>query len=140
MINRVINFDEAKSQHCCSVRPGVDTELDALKRQYDGMGSFLTAVVNRVAEDLPLWARQYIQSCVFLPQLGFLTVVEQEFQLGNGIFNGKSVNDNSWKKSFTHNGTVYYKNRHMEDLDKYHGDMYSKISGKFHNLAYPQLC
>lgn len=133
MINRAINFNETKSQQYCSVMPGVDTELDALKRQYDGMSSFLTAVVNRVAEDLPVWARQYIQSCVFLPQLGFLTVVEQESQLGNDIFNGGSVNDNSWKKSFTHNGTAYYKNRHMEDLDRYYGDMYSKISGKFHD-------
>lgn len=133
MINKVINFDEAKSQKYCSVRHGVDTELDALKRQYDGMNSFLTAVVNRVAEDLPAWARQYIQSCVFLPQLGFLTIVEQEFQLENDIFNGESINDNSWKKSFTHKGTTYYKNRHMEDLDRHHGDMYSKISGKFHN-------
>ncbi|UKZ92505.1 uncharacterized protein TrAFT101_007458 [Trichoderma asperellum] len=130
MINRAINFNETKSQQYCSVMPGVDTELDALKRQYDGMSSFLTAVVNRVAEDLPVWARQYIQSCVFLPQLGFLTVVEQESQLGNDIFNGGSVNDNSWKKSFTHNGTAYYKNRHMEDLDRYYGDMYSKISDK----------
>lgn len=132
MINRVINFDEAKSQQYCSVRPGVDTELDALKRQYDGMDSFLTAVVDRVAEDLPACARQYIQSCVFLPQLGFLTVVERESQLGNDIFDGESVYDNSWRKSFTHNGTAYYKNRHMEDLDRHHGDMYSKISGKFH--------
>ncbi|KAK1247148.1 hypothetical protein MKX08_000950 [Trichoderma sp. CBMAI-0020] len=53
MIDRVINFDETKSQKYCSVRPSVDTELDALKRQYDGMDSFLTAVANHVTEDLP---------------------------------------------------------------------------------------
>lgn len=136
MIDRVINFDEAKSQKYCSVRPGVDPELDAFKRQYDGMNSFLAAVTSRVAEDLPVWARQYIRSCVFLPQLGFLTVVEQEFPLENDMFNGESVNDNSWRKSFADKGTTYYKNRHMDDLDRHHGDMYSKIGGKFHNAVY----
>ncbi|KAM0244538.1 hypothetical protein ACHAQJ_010752, partial [Trichoderma viride] len=130
MINGIINLDEPKSQQCCSVRAGVDAELDELKRQYDGMNSFLTEVVNRVNEDLPVWTRQYIRSCVFLPQIGFLTIVEQKSHTGNGLFDGESIGDDSWKKSFTHNGTAYYKNRHMEDLDKHHGDMYSKISDK----------
>lgn len=133
MINRVINFDEAKSQKYFSVRPGVDPELDAFKRQYDGMNSYLAAVTSRVAEDLPAWARQYIHSCVFLPQLGFLTIVEQGSQLENDMFNGESINDNSWRKYFTNKGTTYYKNCHMDDLDRHHGDMYSKIGGKFHN-------
>ncbi|KAM0513167.1 hypothetical protein ACHAPE_008206, partial [Trichoderma viride] len=130
MINRVINFDEAKSQKYCSVRPGVDPELDAFKRQYDGMNSYLAAVTSRVAEDLPAWARQYIHSCVFLPQLGFLTIVEQGSQLENDTFNGESINDNSWRKYFTDKGTTYYKNCHMDDLDRHHGDMYSKIGDK----------
>ncbi|KAM0475516.1 hypothetical protein ACHAPX_006837, partial [Trichoderma viride] len=130
MINRVINFDEAKSQKYFSVRPGVDPELDAFKRQYDGMNSYLAAVTSRVAEDLPAWARQYIHSCVFLPQLGFLTIVEQGSQLENDMFNGESINDNSWRKYFTNKGTTYYKNCHMDDLDRHHGDMYSKIGDK----------
>ncbi|KAL7964901.1 muts domain V domain-containing protein [Trichoderma sp. SZMC 28014] len=129
MISRVINFDEAKSQKYCSVRLGVDPELDALKREYDGLSSFTKAVVKHVAEDLPAWARQHIR-CAFFPQLGFLTAVKQESQLANDIFNGESGIDNSWREYFTHKGMTYYKNRHMEDLDRHHGDVHSKINDK----------
>ncbi|KAL7782209.1 muts domain V domain-containing protein [Trichoderma ceciliae] len=130
MINRVVNFEQAKSQERYSVRTGVDAELDELKRQYDGMSSFLTQVANHVADDLPVWARQYIRSCIFLPQLGFLTVVEQDSQLGNTRFDGEGIGGDLWTKSFTNNGTAYYKNRHMVELDEQYGDIYSQISDR----------
>lgn len=129
MINRVVNFDQAKSQQRYSVRPGLDNELDGLKRQYDGMNSFLTEVANQVAQDLPEWARRHIRSCIFLPQLGFLTVVEQGSQEGSRSFDVECPGDGLWKKSFTNNETAYYKNRHMTELDEQYGDMYSQISG-----------
>lgn len=130
MIDRVVNFEETKFQQRYSVRPGIDVELDELKRQYDGMNSLLTEVANNVAQDLPVWARRHIRSCIFLPQLGFLTVVEQDSQQANGKFNVECTGDGLWKKSFTDNETAYYKNRHMMDLDDQYGDIYSQISGR----------
>ena len=129
LIERVVNFDQAKSQQRYSVRPGIDDELDGLKRQYDGLNSFLTEVANHVAQDLPAWARQSIQSCIFLPQLGFLTVVEQGYQQGGSSFDEECAGDGLWKKSFTDNETAYYKNCHMTELDERYGDIYSQISG-----------
>ncbi|KAK1253925.1 hypothetical protein MKX07_002002 [Trichoderma sp. CBMAI-0711] len=130
LIERVVNFDQAKSQQRYSVRPGVDDELDGLKRQYDGLDSFLTEVANHVAQDLPICARQYIRSCIFLPQLGFLTVVEQDHRQSGSSFDEECAGDGLWKKSFTDNDTAYYKNRHMTELDEQYGDIYSQISGK----------
>ncbi|KAJ4864495.1 exo70 exocyst complex subunit domain-containing protein [Trichoderma breve] len=128
MIDRVVNFDETKFQQRYSVKPGIDVELDALKRQYDGMNSLLTEVANSVTQDLPTWARRHIKSCIFLPQLGFLTVVEQDSQQTNGGFDLECTNDGQWKKSFVDNEKAYYKNRHMTDLDNQYGDIYSQIS------------
>ncbi|KAF3077429.1 Exocyst complex protein EXO70 [Trichoderma lentiforme] len=128
MIDRVVNFDETKFQQRYSVKPGIDVELDALKRQYDGMNSLLTEVANSVTQDLPTWARRHIKSCIFLPQLGFLTVVEQDSQQTNGGFDLECSNDGQWKKSFVDNEKAYYKNRHMTDLDNQYGDIYSQIS------------
>ncbi|KAH0532401.1 hypothetical protein TsFJ059_001095 [Trichoderma semiorbis] len=130
MIDRVVNFDETKFQQRYSVKPGIDVELDALKRQYDGMNSLLTEVANSVTQDLPTWARRHIKSCIFLPQLGFLTVVEQDSQQMNGGFDLECTNDGQWKKSFVDNEKAYYKNRHMTDLDNQYGDIYSQISDR----------
>ncbi|KAH0498691.1 hypothetical protein TgHK011_005931 [Trichoderma gracile] len=130
LIERVVNFDQAKSQQRYSVRPGIDDELDGLKRQYDGLNSFLTEVANHVAQDLPVCARQCIRSCIFLPQLGFLTVVEQLYQQSGSSFDEECAGDGLWKKSFTDNEVAYYKNRHMTELDEQYGDIYSQISDR----------
>ena len=76
MISRTIDFEESDARRRTAVKTGIDPQLDALKRWYDGMDTFLTEVVNRLNQHLPEWARPYIRSCVFLPQLGFLAAVE----------------------------------------------------------------
>ncbi|KAL7944529.1 muts domain V domain-containing protein [Trichoderma barbatum] len=128
MINRVVNFEETKSQQRYSVKPGIDIELDILKQQYDGMNSFLTEIANHVAQDLPVWARRYIRSCIFLPQLGFLTVVEQDSEQTGGGFDVESTGDDLWTKSFTNNRTAYYKNRRMTDLDDQEVEVMQKLA------------
>ncbi|PNP56899.1 hypothetical protein THARTR1_03046 [Trichoderma harzianum] len=130
MIDKTVDFEETKFQQRYSVKPGIDVELDKLKRLYDGMDSLLTKAANAITEDLPTWARRHIKSCIFLPQLGFLTVVEQDSQQTNGRFDVEFTSNGHWKKSFTDNETVYYKNRYMTDLDDEFGDIYSQISGR----------
>ncbi|KAL6700238.1 muts domain V domain-containing protein [Trichoderma pleuroticola] len=130
MIDKTVDFEETKFQQRYSVKPGIDVELDKLKRLYDGMDSLLTKAANAITEDLPTWARRHIKSCIFLPQLGFLTVVEQDSQQTNGRFDVEFTSNGHWKKSFTDNETVYYKNRYMTDLDDEFGDIYSQISDR----------
>ncbi|PNY29296.1 MutS protein [Tolypocladium capitatum] len=139
MINKTIDFDQSESRRRSSVKAGIDAHLDELKRRYDGMGSFLTEVVNQVNQKLPEWACQYIRSCIFLPQLGFLMVVELDPHTGNGKYEGEGGDGERWEKLFTADGTVCYKNRHMKELDEQYGDMYCEIGGKeveiIHHLA-----
>lgn len=130
-INSTIDFEQSKSRHRPSVKIGVDAELDELKRRYDGMGSFLTEVINHINQQLPEWAAQYIRSCIFLPQLGFLTVVELDPETGKGKYEGEGSDDIQWERLFTADGTVCYKNKFMKDLDGTYGDMYCEIGGKF---------
>jgi DNA mismatch repair protein MSH5 len=132
MINSTIDFDQSKSRSRPSVLSGIDTQLDKLKRRYDGMGSFLTSAVNRVNQNLPEWARQYIRSCIFLPQLGFLMEVETDPTTGNGMYEGEGAEDSPWEKLFTAEGAVCYKNGYMKELDDAYGDMYCEIGGMLH--------
>ena len=130
MISKTIDFEQSKARQRTSVNTGIDPQLDELKRRYDGMGSFLTEVVNHVNQRLPEWACQYIRSCIFLPQLGFLMVVEADPATGNGKYEGEGADGDLWEKLFTADGAVYYKNGYMKELDDHYGDMYCEIGGK----------
>lgn len=129
MINKVIDFEQSKSRQRSSVKTGVDVELDELKRQYDGMASLLTEVANHVNRQVPEWACQYIRSCIYLPQVGFLVTVEPDPTTGNGKYQGEGTESDGWEKYFSLDGVICYKNRYMRDLDKQYGDMYCEIGG-----------
>ncbi len=131
MITNIVDFQKSMEQHRTVVLQGVDSELDDHKRTYDGMDYLLTQVANRLAGDLPEWASQYVENCVFFPQLGFLTVVALDPQTGKGKYEGEGIDDDIWGKMFTSNDMGYYKNRRMKEMDTYFGDIYGKICGKF---------
>ncbi|KAF9775231.1 hypothetical protein IL306_006679 [Fusarium sp. DS 682] len=103
------------------------------------MDSFLTEVINHVNHELPQWARKYVRSCIFLPQIGFLTVVEANPLTGNGQYEGEGTAAGAWEKLFTADGAVCYKNSYMRDLDDEYGDMYCQIGDReveiIHGLA-----
>ncbi|RKL29383.1 hypothetical protein BFJ72_g12011 [Fusarium proliferatum] len=141
----IVIFKKSKERHRSSVRAGIDTQLDELKRRYDGMDSFLTEVVNQLNRELPQWARKYVRSCIFLPQIGFLTVVESNRLTGNGQYEGEGTAVAAWEKLFTADGAVCYKNSYMRELDKEYGDMYCQIGGKVleheeHLLLASEMC
>ncbi|KAH7218203.1 hypothetical protein ACKRZS_010468 [Fusarium odoratissimum] len=139
MINKTIDFEQSKARHRSSVRTGIDPQLDELKRRYDGMDSFLTEVVNQLNRELPQWARKHVRSCIFLPQIGFLTVVESNRLTGNGQYEGEGTAVGAWEKLFTADGAVCYKNSYMRELDEEYGDMYCQIGDReveiIHGLA-----
>ena len=108
---------------------GVDRELDNLKRTYDGLGGFLSEIATQLSNELPEWAKKYIENCIFFPQLGFLTVVPLDPQTGKGMYEGEGMDDDVWEKRFYSEEMVYYKNKRMKETDAYFGDMYGMICG-----------
>jgi DNA mismatch repair protein MSH5 len=141
MITDIVDFERSVEQHRTAVKQGVDTELDNMKRTYDGMSSFLAQVATQLLNDLPEWARQYIENCIFFPQLGFLTVVPLDPNTGMGKYEGEGIENDLWEKMFASNDMGYYKNRRMRDMDSYFGDMYGMICGEagFHILLNDQI-
>uniref|UniRef100_A0A8H7NCI4 DNA mismatch repair protein MSH5 n=1 Tax=Bionectria ochroleuca TaxID=29856 RepID=A0A8H7NCI4_BIOOC len=139
LVDKTIDFDQSTEQYRPSVKEGIDPELDQLKRLYGGMPSFLSKVVKQVSRNIPEWAHRYIQSCVFLPQLGFLTMVEFDPQTKSAKYEGEGATDDKWEQLFTANGAVCYKNRYMRELDEQFGDMYCQIGDReveiVHNLV-----
>ncbi|KAH7031595.1 muts domain V-domain-containing protein [Microdochium trichocladiopsis] len=126
IITQTIDFEQSEERGRTAVRHGVDVELDELKRSYDGMEHFLTRVLASLRQQLPEWARTYIQNCSFLPQLGFLTVVTLEPKTGKGCYDGEG-SEEPWECIFAADGCVYYKNMQMREMDAQFGDAYCMI-------------
>jgi len=100
-----------------------------LKHTYDGIESLLTEVATALNQELPKWAHGRFQNCVFFPQLGFLTVVEMSGVSRTDILQNDGLQDKNWEERFRDNDRVYYKNRHMKQLDERFGDVYGMIVG-----------
>ncbi|APA14707.1 hypothetical protein SS1G_06712 [Sclerotinia sclerotiorum 1980 UF-70] len=130
IITETIDFERSAEQHRITVRQGVDPELDEMKRTYDGIESFLAEVKRKITDDIPEWARQYVENCIYFPQLGFLTVVQLDPDTGEGKYKGEGTEDDEWTLIFVSDEKIYYKNSRMRDMDECIGDMYSTIAGR----------
>ncbi|KAI1336455.1 muts domain V-domain-containing protein [Xylariaceae sp. FL0016] len=138
LIAQTIDIDQSIERGKTTVKSGVDTTLDELKRTYDGMDQFLTAVVKKLRDKIPEWARSYLKNCMFFPQLGFLTVVSLNMTTKKGNYDGEGL-DEVWESMFVAEGCVYYKNRQMKEMDRKFGDAYCMIIDReieiIHDLA-----
>ncbi|KAI0154499.1 muts domain V-domain-containing protein [Hypoxylon sp. FL1284] len=138
LISQTIDFEQSMERGRTAVKHGVDPNLDELKRSYHGMEQFLTNVIARLRNELPEWARDYVQNCIFFPQLGFLTVVSLNPETGKGNYDGEGSND-VWERMFTADDCVYYKNQQMKEMDDHFGDAYCMIIDReievIHELA-----
>jgi DNA mismatch repair protein MSH5 len=130
IISTTIDFQSSQEQHRTVVVQGIDAELDNMKRTYDGIGDLLTQVAAQMTSELPEWASQYVQNCIFFPQLGFLTVVPLDPTTGKGRYEGEGIENDIWEKMFVSEDMAYYKNRHMKEMDGYFGDLYGMICGE----------
>ncbi|KAI1273344.1 putative MSH5 protein [Xylaria sp. FL0933] len=126
LITETIDSEQSVERGRIAVKQGIDAVLDERKRNYDGMESFLANVIAKLQGSLPEWARRYVQNCIFFPQLGFLTVVSINPQTGKGNYNGEGLHD-EWTCMFIADGSAYYKNQQMKELDEELGDLYCMI-------------
>jgi DNA mismatch repair protein MSH5 len=92
------------------------------------MEHFLATVIAKLRSDIPEWARKYVQSCIFFPQLGFLTGVSTNPNTGKGNYDGEGLHD-TWECMFVADGCAYYKNQQMKEMDEEFGDAYCIIIG-----------
>lgn len=129
-IATTIDFQQSKEARRICVLPDVNSRLDELKRNYDGLESFLNEVAVHLIADIPEWARPYVKNCIFYPQIGFLTVVSMDPETGRGKYEGEGFDGDAWESMFVTDGDIYYKNQHMRELDTKYGDLYCMIVGK----------
>ncbi|KAL8831364.1 MAG: hypothetical protein Q9170_005327 [Blastenia crenularia] len=115
--------DVAKgSQHRTVVKPGVDEELDNLKRTYDGSEDLLSKTSQSIAETVPQQHGLDL-NVIFFPQIGFLISMKRDPVTGLVNYQGSETDDGGWTRIFSTVDRVYYKDFRMRELDGTLGDI-----------------
>lgn len=127
LVNDVVDFDASPTQRRTVVLPGVDQELDEMKRTYDGIEDLLSRVAVHVAQEVPAELESGV-NVIFFPQIGFLIAIRLDEDTGCGVYEGLA--DDPWEKMFTTEDNAYYKNSNMSEMDQTFGDIYGQIIDK----------
>ncbi|SGY37587.1 BQ5605_C003g01840 [Microbotryum silenes-dioicae] len=153
-INDTIDWDESSAQKIhVIIRPGIDMDLDELRRTYNGLSSLLSKIAQRISLDIDSSFVQTL-SVVYFPQLGYLIVVpytEEVIQAENygpvGWSFQVSVISATWSNSsfnppetaergqFVTEDYAYFKSNECYDLDRHIGDIHSNIVDKEIQIA-----
>ncbi|KAL8832534.1 MAG: hypothetical protein Q9191_000216 [Dirinaria sp. TL-2023a] len=128
-ISHIVDFPSSAEMHRTVVNPGVDAELDDMKRTYDGIEDLLNQSSQAIASSVPA---QYSLdlNVIFFPQIGFLISMPVNGVTGRANYEGGDTADQQWDRIFSTATRVYYKDFRMKELDDTLGDMYAIICDK----------
>ncbi|KAL9597285.1 MAG: hypothetical protein Q9219_005266 [cf. Caloplaca sp. 3 TL-2023] len=134
-IGRLVDFPSSAETHRTVVKPGVDGELDNMKRTYDGSEDLLSKTSQNIAETVP---EQYNLdlNVIFFPQIGFLISMKRDPGTGQVAYEGPNTDNSGWDRIFSTGDRVYYKDFRMRELDGTLGDMYAIICDKEIEIIY----
>jgi DNA mismatch repair protein MSH5 len=96
-ISDIVDFEQTELQHRTVVKPGVDEDLDRIKRSYDGLDHLLTEVSKAMADQVP--HSSAILNIIYFPQLGFLIACRHDTDAGSSSFDGEQIE--GWDRAFS---------------------------------------
>ncbi|KAF2495890.1 hypothetical protein BU16DRAFT_560749 [Lophium mytilinum] len=135
-ISEVVDFERSTDELRTVIMPGVDEELDQMKRTFDGLDALLSQVARKLSESIPAELHETL-NVIYFPQIGFLTTVPRNHATGGGVYQGGI--ENPWEQMFSTEEQVYFKNNEMREMDDHFGDLHGIISDReieiSHDLA-----
>ncbi|CAO2650650.1 Nn.00g019420.m01.CDS01 [Neocucurbitaria sp. VM-36] len=126
-ISETVDFERSAEEFRTVILPGVDEELDQMKRTLDGLESFLNEVARKLSEQMPIDLRTTL-NVIYFPQIGFLVTVPVDLDTGAAVHDGGI--ENPWERMFSTEDQVYFKNSQMREMDDHFGDVYGIISDR----------
>lgn len=124
-----VDFEASHEMHRTVVKPGVELELDTLKKNYEGMDDMLNMTTSLVARTMPDEYADIDVSVIFFPQIGFLICLPFDGDTGLAVYDGSAGIETPWDRIFSTPERVYFKDCRMRDLDDTWGDVYAQICG-----------
>ncbi|KAF2804902.1 uncharacterized protein BDZ99DRAFT_425101 [Mytilinidion resinicola] len=135
-ISEVVDFERSTEELRTVIMPGIDEELDQMKRTFDGLDALLSQVARKLSESIPAELHETL-NVIYFPQIGFLATVPRNHATGGGVYQGGI--ENPWEQMFSTEEQVYFKNNEMREMDDHFGDLHGIISDReieiSHDLA-----
>ncbi|KAL6704002.1 hypothetical protein ACN47E_008853 [Coniothyrium glycines] len=126
-INQTVDFEQSAEESRTVILPGIDEELDAMKRTLDGLDSLLNEVAKKLSEKMPSSLRADL-NVIYFPQIGFLVTVPVDPTLGTAVYEGNV--DNRWERLFSTEEQIYFRSSETREMDDHFGDVYGMISDR----------
>ena len=127
-----MDFEASHEMHRTVVKPGVDLDLDTMKKNYHGMDDMLNMTTSLVAHEMPDEYADIDLNVIFFPQIGFLICLPLDPESGLAVYDGSAGSATPWDRIFSTSSRVYFKDWRMRDLDDTWGDVYAQICGVFY--------
>lgn len=134
-----MDFKTSAEVHRTVVLPGVDDELDEIKRTYEGIESLLNQTSKDIANSIPNEFSLDL-NVIFFPQIGFLIAMPIDPISGRAEYEGGDNENQRWERIFSTSNRVYYKDACMLELDETFGDLYAVICGELTNGFHMRRC
>lgn len=97
-ISETVDFEKSADERRTVILPGIDEELDHMKRTLDGLEDILNQVASRLSEGMPDELRATL-NVIYFPQIGFLVLVPMDPESGAAVYDGNL--DNPWEMMFS---------------------------------------
>jgi DNA mismatch repair protein MSH5 len=93
-----VDFEQSAAESRTVILPGVDEELDQMKRTFAGLDDLLSQVARKLSENIPSDLQQSL-NVLYFPQIGFLTTVPLDPVGGEAVYDGGF--ENPWERMFS---------------------------------------
>jgi DNA mismatch repair protein MSH5 len=97
-ISEIVDLEKSAEESRTTILPGIDEELDQLKRTLDGLDDLLNEVAAKLSEKMPSGLRASL-NVIYFPQIGFLVTVPIDPATGDTVYAGGF--HNAWEQMFT---------------------------------------
>ncbi|KAF3312754.1 MutS protein msh5 [Orbilia oligospora] len=134
MIDDTVDFEESQYQGRVCVKPGVDSDLDAIKDTYNSFDYMLGDVAKDIMNQLPpkIKTTGLNLNVVYYPQLGYLICIPLGLDK-EPVYSGSNDEDdimNKWDWMFSTAHSAYFKSQQTRDLEESLGDIFGAICDK----------
>lgn len=93
-----VDFDKSIEEARTVILPGVDEELDQMKRTFAGLDTLLSQVARKLSEKV-VAGLQGTLNVIYFPQIGFLVTVPVDPATGGPVYDGSA--NNPWERMFS---------------------------------------
>lgn len=111
-ISETVDFEKSAEERRTVILPGIDEELDRMKRTLDGLEDILNQVAGKLSDGLPTELKASL-NVIYFPQIGFLVIVPIDPVSGAAVFQGSF--ESHWEMMFSAEWVRYLRRRLRTD-------------------------